>query len=354
MEKITKLLFFCLFLWSGVQAQQVGNIKSENIRFEYDRDRIYIVIDFPLRDYYVDNNTFFSLTPFIKSDTKTINLPKVILENGNVQAVEDADTYIIQSYDNRYNLHYNVSIPYEPWMNEAQLGITNELDEFGRISKLYTYTGILKSNMKNGRITESHPSVFVESASRITSLVSSDLNTTEIDKRLYYTRIIEVFFPDMKSSDVSVIPANLPKIHDLCDFVNEVVNSQNYSLVGIYLTGYTSPEGIYYDNVQIAKNRVQSIQFYIEDRCYNSLSYFHPSWIGENWPGLINLINKDYNVPNSDQILDIIENIDVFKGREKQLMLLNGGIPYRYMKAHLFPKLQSVECKIVYKEKRNE
>ena len=53
-------------------------------------------------------------------------------------------------------------------------------------------------------------------------------------------------------------------------------------------------------------------------------------------------------MPQKEQVLRIIETIDVFDGREKTLMELNGGIPYRWMLKEIFPKLRRVEYQIDY------
>jgi len=54
-------------------------------------------------------------------------------------------------------------------------------------------------------------------------------------------------------------------------------------------------------------------------------------------------------MPNEEQVLSIMENYNVFEGREKCLMDLNNGKPYRYIMKHFFPKLRRVDYKITYK-----
>ena len=53
-------------------------------------------------------------------------------------------------------------------------------------------------------------------------------------------------------------------------------------------------------------------------------------------------------LPGREDILTIIDNTDIFKGREKKLMDLQNGIPYNRMMTELFPLLRRVEIVVEY------
>ena len=69
---------------------------------------------------------------------------------------------------------------------------------------------------------------------------------------------------------------------------------------------------------------------------------------GEDWDRLVEFIQKDPKVENRERVLEIIRTVDIFDGREKQLMDLNGGRPYLYMLENLFPLLRRSEYRIEY------
>ena len=50
--------------------------------------------------------------------------------------------------------------------------------------------------------------------------------------------------------------------------------------------------------------------------------------------------------PYADAALSIIRNVGIFNGREKQLMELRGGAPYRDMLRHFFPRLRRLEVSV--------
>lgn len=53
-------------------------------------------------------------------------------------------------------------------------------------------------------------------------------------------------------------------------------------------------------------------------------------------------------LPGRAEVLAVIDNTDIFKGREKKLMDLQGGVPYNLMMAELFPLLRRVEIRVEY------
>ena len=52
-------------------------------------------------------------------------------------------------------------------------------------------------------------------------------------------------------------------------------------------------------------------------------------------------------------MLDIIRTCGVFSGREKRLMDLDGGTPYRDMLHRYFPLLRRIEVKVIHEEEEN-
>lgn len=345
--KKTIMSFVLLFLYCAMQAQQVGNIRLESVRFDHLENQVHVEIDLPLKDYYVHYDNSLSFIPFIKSDTIERTLPRVIMGTINIEKEKLTDVYAIHPVNSRSNLHYSVDIPYESWMDNARLIIKKEVGKPGSTG-LYTYTGVLKNSLERKRNNLPDNPAQPAFAFLLPTATSS---ATESSTGYLHTRIIDLHYPDMRSSNVLDIPANQTRIEEICEVISQIVNNQDYSLIGVYITGYTSPEGIYYDNEQLAKKRAQAFQSYIRNRCSLPASYFTASWIGEDWLGLVTLINENMNVPSKDQVLRIIDNVGIFKGREKQLMILNGGVPYRYMKTYLFSQLQRVECKIIYRVK---
>ena len=72
------------------------------------------------------------------------------------------------------------------------------------------------------------------------------------------------------------------------------------------------------------------------------------NYIGEDWDKLRELAAASTSLPGREEVLAIIDNTDIFKGREKKLMDLQGGVPYNFMMSGIFPLLRRVEIVVEY------
>ena len=130
--------------------------------------------------------------------------------------------------------------------------------------------------------------------------------------------------------------------------LDEIRNNPAYEITGIYLTGYASPEGTYEQNEKLSRGRTLELRNYLLDRYPLRKDLYHMDWVAEDWTGLKKMITQ-FGMPDKDRVLYIINTVGIFEGREKQLMDLNNGTPYRYMMKEFFPKLRRVDYKITYK-----
>lgn len=120
-----------------------------------------------------------------------------------------------------------------------------------------------------------------------------------------------------------------------------------YTVSGITISGYASPEASYHYNRQLTQKRAEGMRDYLLQRYDLSGCYIRCVGMGEDWDGLRKAIAAS-DMPARQELTDIIDRNDVFNYREKRLMELQGGGPYRYMLKHLFPALRRMEMKIDY------
>lgn len=128
-----------------------------------------------------------------------------------------------------------------------------------------------------------------------------------------------------------------------------VADDPNYRIISLTVTAYASPEGIYEDNLQLSRQRAESMKNYLKRR-YPRLGEVNITTVagGEDWRDLRRLIVESSYAWKAEA-LDIIDNTGLFQGREKRLMDLHSGNPYRQMMAELFPILRRIEIKVIYK-----
>lgn len=116
----------------------------------------------------------------------------------------------------------------------------------------------------------------------------------------------------------------------------------------ITLTGYCSIEGSYAANEKLAHDRANGFRNYLDTE-YGLARRFpvEVRYVGEDWDRLRQLVEAS-TLPGRAEVLAVIDNTDIFKGREKKLMDLQGGVPYNLMLAELFPLLRRVEIRVEY------
>jgi hypothetical protein len=103
------------------------------------------------------------------------------------------------------------------------------------------------------------------------------------------------------------------------------------------LVGSASIDGPLYYNKEMARQRVASLKKFLDQR-YQLSSYVkvETKIIDEDWDGLVESVRKTSltDLPQREEVLQIIREIPVVKGREAALMRLDGGRAYRYIKKH--------------------
>lgn len=117
----------------------------------------------------------------------------------------------------------------------------------------------------------------------------------------------------------------------------------------ITLTGYCSIEGSYALNEKLAHDRANGFRNYLDVEYGLARRYpVEVNYIGEDWDKLRELAAASTSLPGREEVLAIIDNTDIFKGREKKLMDLQGGVPYNFMMSGIFPLLRRVEIVVEY------
>lgn len=138
--------------------------------------------------------------------------------------------------------------------------------------------------------------------------------------------------------------AELEKMHR---FIEVVRNDPDATITGISIMGFASPEGKYASNLTLSENRAKALKEHIKAMCGFPETMFDVQGKGEDWQTLDSLISGS-SMTEKYRILEIIRGTDVFDGRERKLMNLAGGEPYKRMMTDYFPRLRRTEYKLQY------
>ncbi|WP_455590456.1 DUF3575 domain-containing protein [Bacteroides sp.] len=161
-----------------------------------------------------------------------------------------------------------------------------------------------------------------------------------------------ILFRQGSSEIEPMLGNNLRVLEELSAVVSSIKKSTDTRITKIEVAGYASPEGMLYNNVRIAGNRASELGRYLTNYLGIPTDRVVMHNGGEDWDGLRRLVETS-NLPWKQQALQIIDNVPIMKGREKQLMDLQGGNPYRYMYRYFFPQLRNAAYIKVYYEELN-
>lgn len=141
---------------------------------------------------------------------------------------------------------------------------------------------------------------------------------------------------------------NAYELGKLGEFIRNALSDTLIYVRSIQVCGYCSVDGNYASNEQLARKRALDFKQFILSQYPFLKQYPVPvRWVGEDWDKLRSLVAAS-GISERNEILLIMDRIGVFAGREKLLMDLSGGAPYRTMQELFFPLLRRVELTVEY------
>lgn len=141
---------------------------------------------------------------------------------------------------------------------------------------------------------------------------------------------------------------NAAELDALAQFVDRMRRDTTVVIHDIRIIGYCSIEGTAAHNNKLSYNRAQGVADYFARRYPQMSDLLHVEGRGEDWDGLLRALEGIPDLESRARVEHIIRNVGIYEGRERQLMELSGGRPYRRMLSEIFPQLRRIECSIDY------
>ncbi|MDR0508130.1 MAG: DUF3868 domain-containing protein [Dysgonamonadaceae bacterium] len=358
----TAILLFLFFLSSANsysqnygQSKIQGLIRVNKNQIQPKQGSLHVDIDIVLNGVEVSPNNQLILTPVLKTESgRSHPLPSILINGKNRDKLYNRSLLLKgKTGENFYRIikanktkvvmtiPYKVDVVYEKWMKDAGIYLTGD------------FCGCGGSEKGHGEM-----------------LISKDLGNPTVDYD--FVPVVQFIVPPKEDPKERVEPGyayvvfvvdrweivptlkvgtfdnriELQKIKNSLDYVRGEPTAR---IKGISIIAHASPEGTYEHNMMLSKNRAKSLLDYITQQ------YGIPSSVaissegrGENWDDLITYVTEDPKVENKDQVLRIIRSVGIFDGREKQLMDLANGRPYKYMLTNIFPLLRRSDYRIEY------
>ena len=329
-----------------------GDIGIEPVRLEQSGDFLYIDLNFILKDVKVRTAHGVDFIPQLVAPANTYNLPKVSVKGKDEYLAYErrlslmspkekrkhVAPYLVKKSNKRTNdtIRYRYVLPYESWMADAKLNVQRDECGCGESTLMsvqpvidqVTLERILSPYIVNPHFAYVEPKVEVVKSREIQAECFLDFEVNKINIR-----------PEYMNN-----PRELAKIRVMID---DLKLDPSIKVNRLDIIGYASPEGTLATNKRLSEGRAMALRDYLASRYDFPRNQYHIIFGGENWDGLIDAL-ETLDMDYKNEVLDIIQDIPIEKGRETKLMQLRGGVPYRYLLKNVFPSLRVAICKVNY------
>lgn len=323
------------------------NIKIEEQRIKEKNDKVFV--SFTVVADKIKSNERLTLTPVLYSGNTTKSLQPIII-TGRKRALGDKRQLAPGGIRTAKNQHipYTVTVPYESWMGDVSLRMERKIESCCTEQLLAPQEVVKEKTIRYDVVLPPIENV----QAKLSPIEQLDLETPFLAPMKEYTTSKENF--DLMRAEGALIVRfrqgrnvidptledNAQSLEKVSNVLKLIAGDANASVGKIVLAGGSSPEGTKRLNDKLSEERVQTLRTYLNEKANIDFSQIESITIGEDWVELRKMVEQS-DMQYKNEVLEIINNVPVMQGREKQLMDLKWGRPYNYMLEHFFPKLRN-------------
>lgn len=335
------LVFSVLFLLPdmafALSRQDKNGVGIDQIQISRVRDSVHITFQINLDSIRLRSNRSLVLQPFFKGEGGSQWLPAVevmgrkrylyYLRN-DLQTYAEAPCRVVKAgKDMQHRLPYETTLSYEPWMENASLYLGEDECGCGQVIDTMQHPLAVADIAWHPALVYIAPQVETVKSRQLSGHAYLDfpVNQTKID-------------PDYRRN-----PEELAKI---CATIDSVRSDNDVRIIRIHIKGYASPEGSYTSNARLAEGRTNALKQYIINRYALADTLFNIAFEPEDWEGFRQYV-KTSNLPDKDQIMQLIEGDGDIDSRERQIRTRYPQ-SYRTLLEDCYPALRHSDYRIDY------
>ena len=313
-----------------------------NVSLWQQGNSLYVGMTVDMKDLTIGSARSLSLIPLLTDGQHNVPLQEIIVngkrrEKAYIRGLaisKEEPTAIIVPYNKRETLNYTQVIPYQPWMANASLQLVENLCGCGNYQE-----------MNAQELITNDVSTEAKRLSAMSPIVAYIQPTIEVVKNRSEQYEAHLDFPVNKSVILTDFMNNHSELVNIHSMFDKIQNDKNLTVQSISIEGFASPEGPLAFNEQLSKKRAEALKDYLVKKEKAPAKLYKVTFGGENWDGLVKALDS-FEMEYKDEVLNIIKDGPLEKGRETKLMQLRGGVPYRYMLKYIFPSHRVAICKV--------
>lgn len=343
------IAFFTVIPGAWAQDTRLSGINIENQAAVKQHDQVSISFDISLDALQVKRNNMLVLTPVLKSNENALDsiaLPPVVVAGKKRNKIlnrkevlgeqlplaDDPVAVVARKNNSEQSVHYNVAVPYRPWMQDASLSLQHEVSGCADCISLLGEELVVRNILPVPyqpvyRLTYVMPEAEVKTRSdRHTATFNFVVDRWELRR-------------DYKG--------NAAQFDEVDRVVGDIRNNPDFGITEFAIHGYASPEASMPHNRMLAQNRANAFADYLVSKFGIERNRFTVTGHGEDWDGLRKAVAAS-SLADKQAILDIIDNVSNPDARDARLMKLSGGETYRTLLNSYYPPLRRTEYVVVY------
>lgn len=159
-----------------------------------------------------------------------------------------------------------------------------------------------------------------------------------------------VNFPVNRTEITPAYMSNPTELRKILNSIDSVRLNPDFTVRGIWLTGYASPEGPYLNNVRLAKGRTEALKEYVRGQYTFPESAFHTNSIAEDWEGLREAVKVSL-LPDRREIIDFIDDASIPIEVKNDRLRAQFPKTYTSLLKEIYPSLRHTDYVIEYEIK---
>ncbi|MDL2255141.1 DUF3868 domain-containing protein [Parabacteroides sp. OttesenSCG-928-G06] len=343
---------FILLLFASVhlhaQTPVAGKWNVNDLKIENLGESVTITCNLDLSDLRIASQEMLILTPELRSSDKKEShsfAPVVVVGKMRAKALERSigfnhyifevapQQYIIRENRKRQSTRLTLTLPYASWLRDATFLLVENV------------SGCATCDLGNAEYQLANqvlPPLFVPEYQ-----LSYVMPEAEPVKTRSETHAARLNYVVGKYDLLKDFRDNARILAEVDRIIGEIRSDSDLTITALTVTGYASPEGNMYSNMELSKNRAYSFVNYLIRNHGFTESQIRTDWKGEDWQGLRAATEASY-LPEKEAVVRIIDTYVDITRRKQALQTLNNGYTYRMLLQDFYPQLRRNEYTIAY------
>ncbi len=332
----------CLMTGASVAQEVVPGVSVRDFQLEHNGNYLTVEITIDLSNPKVGCNGVLLLTPCLINSDDSLHFESTSvqgkrryfheLRNGRKAGASNENGTVYRTKELPLTRSYHEVIPYESWMNGADLRLHCSL--YGCCEQLLAEEC-------------THLGGYAE-------FVAPELIVPEF---LYVTPEAEIkrhslegsAFVDFPVNQTTIAPDyhnNVAELGKIRETINSVRSDEDITIDNIWLKGYASPEGSYAHNRELAIDRVNAIKSYVQGLYNFPASTITTDYEPENWEGLRHYVEQS-DLEHRAGIVALIDTDMELDAKETRIRTTYPA-DYRRLLQDCYPYLRRTDYRVNY------